>query len=179
MRKSKNIILHGLFIVLLAGCSKNYIPTGDEVILFQVDYTNTHTGNQHYGYYIDNKGNVFTYSNPTVWNSPDSLFVFSNTGIMENLSYCIKSEIRIPPEELNKFAGYIKNIASTKVTARKMVGTGKGTLKYICFQRSETSDQYKGFIIREEGNYTCANLNYFSKRTITWLSDINSRLTDK
>ncbi len=144
-----------------------------QAILFQYDYVNNAWGDQHYGFIIDNEGNVLTYNNPMDWHFPDKEFFLTEDQVTENLRKCSHSGIKIQKEELKKYSNFISNISSSKVTALKNVGADAGTTEFICFQFSESDGSYKGYLIKMEGDFTCENLNFYSKKVITWMKDIN------
>ena len=173
----KTTLLNLFFILLTASfmtdCKKNVVISNKQVILFQVDYVNYAWGYQHNGFIIDNQGNVLTYKNPQIWNFPDKDFNLSESQVHDNIENCSNSREKIPAEELKKYANYIKNISSSKVTALKNISADAGSQEYICYQFSEKSGTYKGYLIKMEGDFTCENLNFFSKRVTTWLKNIN------
>jgi hypothetical protein len=165
--------------LLLTGCKKNFPVSDKNAVLFQYDYINYAWGYQHKGFFIDNKGNVLVYNNPEEWNYPDDDLMQTESQIAENITRCRQSEIKISEEELQKYISYIKNISSTKVTAIKNVADDAGVSKYICYQYSENTKYYKGSLIKMEGDFTCENLNFFSKRVVLWMKDINNNLLVK
>jgi hypothetical protein len=165
--------------LLLTGCKKSFTISEKKVVLFQYDYINYAWGYQHKGFFIDNKGNVLVYNNPEEWNFPEDDLMQSESQIAENIANCMKSEIKISEEELQKYISYIKNISSSKVTAIKNVAADAGASKFICYQYSEDTEYYKGSLIKMEGDFTCENLNFFSKKVVLWMKDINNNLTVK
>jgi len=175
----KKIYLLILTSILMAGCKKNVIISNKQAILFQIDYENYAWGYQHNGLIIDSKGNILTYKNPQNWDFPDKDFHLSENQVNANLIRCLKTGKRIHEEELKKYAGYIKNISSSKVTALKNVAADAGSLEYICYQYSESTGTYKGSLIKKEGDFTCENLNFFSKKVSTWLKTISDTITRK
>jgi hypothetical protein len=136
-------------------------------------------GYQHSGFYIDNAGNILTYKNPQNWNFPDKDLNLTESQILSNLESCIKTGRKISSGELKKNAGYIKNISSSKVTALKNVAADAGSIEYLCFQFSEKSGTYKGTLIKMEGDFTCENLNFFSKKVAVWLKNILENIDKK
>jgi hypothetical protein len=168
-----------LTILFSTGCKKNYIIREKQAIMFQLDYTNYAWGYEHKGFIIDYEGNVLIYNNPEVWNFPDKDFSMSKKQISENISSCIRSGMKIPDEELHKYTNYIKNIASSKVSAIKNVAADAGSLKFICYQLSESTGIYTGHLIKMEGDFTCENLNFFAKKTSSWMKEINNTLNQK
>jgi len=179
----KNTLLKIFFILftsfLFAACRKNIVINAKQAILFQVDYINYAWGYQHSGFIIDNEGKVLTYKNPQEWIFPDKDFKLTGNQVHDNIEKCLFSGKIIPPDELIKYARYIKNISSSKVTATKNVAADAGSLEYICYQFSEISDTYKGSLIKMEGDFTCENLNFYSKKVSTWLKTINETLDKK
>lgn len=170
------IILIFLFVLFTTGCKKNYIISEKQEILFQFEYVNYAWGHHHSGFIIDNYGNVLTYNNPENWNFPDKDFVISANKVGDNLSKCRQSGKKISKEELQKYTNYIKNIASSKVTALKNVAADEGSSEFICYQFSESSLTYKSSLIKMEGDFTRENLNFYSKKVVAWMKEINISL---
>lgn len=168
------IVLITLFFVFLTGCKKNYLISEKQSILFQFEYINYAWGYQHQGFLIDKDGNVLTYKNPENWNFPDNDFILTENQIAGNIASCVHSGKKISKDELNKYSNYIRNISSTKVTAMKNVAADAGSLKYICYLFSENTGIYKGYIIKLEGDFTCENLNFYSKKVAMWMKDISN-----
>ena len=117
-------------ILLITGCKKNIVISEKQTILFQVEYINYAWGYLHTGFIIDSEGNVLTYKNPQNWNFPDKDFSITQNQVKENISKCTNSGKKIPKDELQKYANYIKNISSSKVTALKNVAADAGSLQY-------------------------------------------------
>jgi hypothetical protein len=170
-------ILFFLFtILLIPGCKKNIAISKKQRMLFQVEYINYAWGYLHTGFIIDSEGNVLTYKNPQDWNFPDKDFSINQNQVKENISKCVISGEKIPKAELQKYANYIKNISSSRVTALKNVAADAGSLQYLCYQFSENSGTYKSCLIKMEGDFTCENLNFFSKKVSIWLKNIYDTL---
>lgn len=177
MKISTGILSILLFTALaLTGCKKNIAISNRQTILFEFEYVNYAWNYQHYGFIIDSEGNVFTYNNPDRWNFPDRELRISESQVDENLSVCTHSGIKIPESEILKYSNHIKNIASSKVTAMKNAADDAGSAEYICYQFSESSGTYKGTIIKMEGDFTCENLNFYSKKVADWMKSINSSI---
>ena len=173
----EKIILITLLVLFITGCKKNYVISGKQAILFQFDYVNYAWGYQHHGFIIDNKGNILTYNNPEEWNFPDNNLVLNEIQVAENISKCIQTGKKISKEELQKYTNYIENIASSKVTALKNVAADAGSLEYVCYQFSESTGTYKGYLIKMEGDFTCEDLNFYSKKVAAWMRYINNSMT--
>jgi hypothetical protein len=167
-----------IIILFIAGCKKNNVISEKQTILFQFEYVNYAWGYQHNGFIIDNEGNILSYSNPEAWNFPDKNLSISEESISENLSKCLQTGKKIPAEELQKYSNYIRNIASSKVTAIKAIGADAGTSEYLCYQYSNETRAYKGSLIKMEGDLTCENLNFYSKKLATWMKDIHMSISE-
>jgi len=168
-----------VYALSFAGCKKSYIISEKQQILFQVDYINYAWGYQHSGFIIDINGKVLSYSNPESWNFHDDEMNLTEDQVTENISRCSLTGITIPKEELDKYAGYIRNIASSKVTAPRNVAADAGTTQYICYQFDEYSDVCKGSLIKTEGDFSSENLNFYSKKVALWLKDVYSSINVK
>ena len=179
MRTSLVKILVILLVVsTLSGCKKNYFVSDKQVILFQYEYINYAWGYTHSGYFIDNEGNVLIYNNPEEWNFPENNFIISEERLFKNLEKCSISEKTITREELARFSKLIENIASSKVSAMKRnQGADVGSRTFTCYEFDEGSLTYKRYLIKMEGDNTCENLNFFSKKIVSWMRDINDTLS--
>ena len=166
-----------LLALIITSCKKNYVISDKQAILFQHEYINYSQGYQHNGFIIDNEGNVLKYNNPENWNFQDNNFSLTEAQVSENLSKCTQTSIKISKEELQKYSNYIKNIASSKVTALKNVGADAGSHELLCYKFNENTGTYRSYIIKMEGDFTCENLNFYSKRVAVWMKDINNRIT--
>lgn len=167
-------ILFILFLsLILSGCRKGAVVSNDQAIFFQFDYVNYSWGYEHYGFFIDAKGNILVYDNPEKWNFPDADYNLSSEQVMENIATCKPSGTKVSEEELKKYAGYINNIASSKVTALKNVAEDAGSSEFICYRYSAENSMYKGSLIKMEGDFTCENLNFYSKKVVVWMEQIN------
>jgi hypothetical protein len=171
-------ILAMIFLALLiTGCKKNHALNEKQHILFQYEYINHASGYNHEGFFIDDEGNIMTYKNPEGWNFRDQNNNFTEARLDENISRCTKSDIKISREELARFSSYIDNIALSKVTKVKNIGADAGTSVFICYDLDEDNGVYKGSLIRMEGDLSCENLNFYSKKVTLWLKDINKTLS--
>ena len=168
-----------MIILPFTGCKKNISVSDRQTILFEFEYLNYAWSYQHYGFIIDSDGNVMSYKNPEKWNFPDRELRISENQVSENLSMCTPSGIKISNSDLQKYSTHIKNIAASKVSAIKNAADDAGSSEYICYQYSESSGMYKGTIIKMEGDFTCENLNFYSRKVAEWMKNINNILTLK
>ena len=159
---------------LSASCQNTYVVSGSQEIIFQVEYFNNVEVYEHWGYFIDVNGNVFSYNLPEKWNFPGDDQTISKKEAMENLASSKLTEIKIPKSELQKYINYIDNIAASKVTLSQSKSTIEGTLSYYCYQYSENSSSYKRTIIKTKGHSKCENLNFYSKKVVAWMNEIGA-----
>jgi hypothetical protein len=176
---SYKIILGILLLMLTAACKKNNLISDKQTVLFQFEYINYAWGYQHTGYFIDKEGNVLTYTNPREWNFPGKNLTLSDKQMAENVAMCSPSSIKISKEDVQKYYNYIKNISSSKVTALKNVAADAGSSEFFCFQLSEKTGMYNGSLIKMEGNFTCENLNFYSKKVVSWMKGITKSIYQK
>jgi hypothetical protein len=179
MKKIFILISFCLLVTSTESCREKYLVSHDQEIIFQMDYVNHAWGYQHYGFMIDNRGRVLTYDNPEKWNFADDNFILTEKQIDENISMCRISDEKIPVEELRRFSSYIDKIASSKLTAMRNTGADAGTMQFICYKFSENSLMYKGFIIKTEGDFTAENLNFYSKKVVSWMKDIDQTVVTR
>jgi hypothetical protein len=99
--------------------------------------------------------------------------------VSQNISLCTHSGKKINESDLRKYAGYIKNISSSQVTAMKNVAADAGSAEFICYLYSGNTGTYKKYIMKMEGDFTCENLNFYSKKVVSWMKDINTSLAVK
>jgi len=177
----KTLIKYTFFIfsiLLFISCKKIHVVSEGQKIFFQYEYVNYSSDFRHYGFIIDHEGNILTFNKPEKWNFPGPDKILSQAEIEENISSCIPTGKKIPETELKKFVNYIQNIAASKVSAPRTRhrASKAGTLSYYCFLYSESKAEYKVITVKTEGEVECENLNFFSRRVIEWMRDINRSL---
>jgi hypothetical protein len=173
MNKSHLFVVVAL-LLLFSGCRKGFI-TANQEIWFQVEYVNYAWGYQHDGFLIDMSGNVLVYDNPGSWNFPDENMNLTEQEMEENLKLCSPSGLKIPEAELARYSSYIPNIAASKLTSPKQTAADAGSISFICYQING-DNIYKGNLVRQEGDWTRENLNFYSKRVVAWLKEIQAGL---
>ncbi len=173
MKRTYNKILFMILVTLiLSGCRKSFIMSNEQEVLFQYEYQNNALDIQLEGFFIDKEGNVLKYKSPSEWNHPDNNLIIYRDKLSENLDRCTVYEKAIPETEVEKFSHYISNISSSKVSAPKTSGSDMGFHKFICYKYDESFKVYKGFLIKLEGDITRENLNFYSKKVVSWMKDI-------
>ena len=162
-------IIFSSVLLALAGCGKSYMVSKSQEIVFQVEFFNTSDSSSLKGFYIDVNGNILTYESPKKWHFPDNDQIIKKADLKSNLSVTKTAYDKVPNDELQKYVKYIDNIAASKVTLPKIHHHRKGTLSFYCYQYSEGAEEYKRTLIRSEGYINCENLNFFSKKAVSWL----------
>lgn len=175
-------LLHIAFIPLIAillsaGCKKPNVSNEDSIILFQYEYLDTSPVYTHYGFFIDRDGNIITYRNPEDWHLTGNDMVYTEEQLAENLKKSFYTGIRVNDEELTRYEKYIKYLAHSKVSAPRNTGSEDGIASFICYDFSANTGNYRGTIIKTEGEVSSENLNFYSKRIASWLKDIKNSIS--
>lgn len=181
-----NIMQNATFIALsvliaalfTSGCRKDFLLSNEQEVLFQYEYRNNTDGKQLEGFFIDRQGNILSYKNPAEWNHHDSDLTIYSDLLSGNLDKCAISEKNISMAELEKYSRYIFNISLSKVSAPRQTGNDTGSHSYICYRFDEASNTYTGYLIRMEGDVNRGNLNFYSKKIVSWMKDINRDISD-
>lgn len=174
MKEIRHILVFSLLIFLFAGCRKSNNINHEQKIYFQMDHVSYSPEYQHYGFMIDSKGNILTYNNPEQWNFPGNDLKLTEEQIEENICMC-ESSGKVNADDLVKFASFITKIASSKVTAMKDTGADNGFTSYLCYEYGE-DPLYQGSIMKMEGDLSCENLNFYTKRVVSWMKELNINL---
>jgi hypothetical protein len=161
-------------MIVFAGCRKNNNISNEQKIYFQVDHILYTPEYQHYGYLVDSKGNILAYNNPQVWNFSENNQKLTEEQIEENISMCYNSG-NVNPEDLARFASFISKIASSKITAFKDTGSENGSTSYICYEFGD-DQYYHASIMKMEGDVTCENLNFYTKKVVLWMKELGGNL---
>lgn len=129
---------------------------------------------QHFGYMIDSKGNILTYYNPQEWNFYDTDLKLTEEQVDKNISMCHVAG-NVNPEDLDRFASFISKISDSKVTALKDTGSENGSTTFVCYEFGEDLS-YHGSILKMEGDVSCENLNFYTKKVVLWMKQLGSHL---
>lgn len=173
----KQILILCFTVLFFAGCRKSFFPV-EQKVYFQSEYINYAWGYQHSGFFVDVEGNVLVYDKPEGWNFHDENMILTADQLIANLGKCSFSGVSIPVNELQRYASYIPNIASSKLTSPRQEGADMGTFQITCYQLMDNG-KYKAHLISQEGDFTRENLNFYSKRTAAWIKEIGSSLPRK
>lgn len=174
MSRSRYILVFAILMLALAGCRKTLNINHEQKIFFQMDHTDFSPEYQHYGLMVDSKGNILTYNNPPEWNFPLNDMVLTEEQVEQNISMCNVSG-KIDIADVARFASYIGKISSSKVTALKDTGSDTGSTHYICYEYGEDL-KYHGSIMKMEGDLSCENLNFYTKKVVLWMKDLEKNL---
>lgn len=170
------IVLQIFLILIVTGCKKSLVNNDDQLIFFQYEIRNEADPAEHSGFFITGNGEVIVYNNPAGWHFPAADGTISSGDLTENINLCRHSGLTVSTEEMSRHTGLISNISSSKIFAKKETGTkSQGTTGYYCYQRI-SGENYKQFIIRVEGADSWENLNFFSKKVISWMKSIRFRI---
>jgi hypothetical protein len=169
---SEKLILILVPIFLLGSCQKTYTVSKSQDILFQYEFIRTTGTYAHWGIFVDARGNILTFNLPEKWNFPKEDQTITQKELLEDVSLCKLTGKKIPAAELQKHINSIDNIAASKVSSPKKSNSESGIGYFYCYQFSESSLTYKRSIIKTEGDLKCENLNFYTRKLVTWMNEI-------
>jgi hypothetical protein len=59
------------------------------------------------------------------------------------------------------------------------VANDAGKTEFVCYQFSESTGTYQGYLIKLEGDYTSENLNFYSRKVASWLREISEAISPR
>jgi len=167
--------------VIEAGCSSD---SGGMVelhknqkIYFQYEYVNYAWGYQHFGWMIDNKGNVLCFRKPEKWISADSLGYVSAVDMDNNIekidSVCFKIDMR----ELNQKISLIQKASMGKISGPVSEMFDAGVTVFSAFIYDAESKIYRQVLLKQIGDARIDNNSAESVELYEWLQDINYKIS--
>lgn len=168
-------------IVLSCSESINYpeIPP-EQKFLFEFEYINGAWGWNHYGFYIDNEGNVYKFESPL--DVPvDQHWIPSSTGFYSEEDLLRKYEMqkefimRIEMDDLAVRRDRIGYASKGELTDREHVMCDAGVTRYRCYVYYDDitgPEKYEEILLHEEGDTYVENLSPDAKYLYTWLKSL-------
>jgi hypothetical protein len=171
-------------ILLLAGmvsCGKDddenvNIFTGK--ILFQYSYINYAWFFQHEGFFIDNEGQILTYSRssnihpyPDNWHFPDENNRITEAEMNENLLQTEISEKKIDKAILQKYARKLSSIKENAYIEYQN-SYDAGASVPVCYLYDEYTKTYKEILLSQYGDFVSINKDKTAKEIDEWLTAI-------
>ncbi len=172
------------FAVLLWSCSDsiNYPEISPEQkFLFEFEFMNAAWGWMHYGFYIDNEGNVYKFESPLdldiedQWR-PNSNGYYSETDLLEKYSLQREFIMKIEIADLIVKMGRIGYASKGELSAPQHVMADAGSSRFRCYVYHDNIrglDRYEEILLLEEGDLLIENLSPDAKYLYNWLKSIH------
>lgn len=171
-----NLLLYSMLLVLLNCSDAETIPPAGQEILFGVSYVNYAWGKQNRGFFINQKGQVYTYNNPAKWNFPQEDASLSEVLMKENLSASQLKDTIISATEVKKFASVLYDIREDRFSPRTAKGADMGSTTYYAFRFDPDSKTYKPVLLALYGDFETQNLDLNAVEITNWLKTLTASL---
>jgi len=181
MKKLKVFLFIWIMTGVFVSCEKeNIAPPTSQEILFECSYSNYAWGLVHQGFFIDNKGKIWTYSqypdggylSDIGWNFPDSLNNISEQALMENLRKTTVRDTLIDQNTLKKYSNKIYLVKEDDYTENHG-GCDGGVAVYACYRYDENTKNYHHVILSTTGDWIKINNDTNAKQISDWLQSIH------
>jgi len=178
------LILLNVFLAVLifVGCSTSIIDpisSTNPKILFEVEYMNGAWGWEHWGWYIDDLGCVYTYSYGGVsyegrWN-PQRAGIYTENELLEKFNHSKEFVKQIDCNELTQMANLIPAASQGKLSDPVGVMADAGSLRYKGYLYDESKNEYIVVILREERDRYIENLSPAATIIVDWLISVTKK----
>jgi hypothetical protein len=175
--KLTNIILIGIFLISgLVSCewkdnsTNEVFPNSNQLILFQVEYTNYAWGYSHSGIFIDSSGNVGYFSYPKNWHSIDTSGYISESEMNNNISQIDTIYLTVDKNILLKNFNLVQYAAEGEISKPSSSGADMGETVYSSFLYDQVSKKYKHVLINQFGDWSRINKSPQATQILQWLS---------
>jgi len=175
--KLAKIILIGIFLISgLVSCERKdnsineVFPNSNQLILFQVEYTNYAWGYSHSGIFIDSSGNVGYFSYPKNWHSIDTSGYISESEMNNNISQIDTIYLTVEKNILLRNFNLVQNAADGEISKPSSSGADMGETVYSSFLYDQVSKKYKHILINQFGDWSRINKSPEANQILQWLS---------
>lgn len=161
-------------LVLFTGCEKNKEswPSANQVVLFQIEYSNHAWGYQHSGVMIDSSGLVRSFSLPKNWHLPDSAGFLSESFMYENMSQLDTGSFYVDKSDLLDHFNKIGKISQGVLSKPINTAYDSGETDYSGYLYDSTNKRYKQVLIKRFGDWSTENSAPESEVVYKWLVTI-------
>jgi hypothetical protein len=178
MKLLSTILIASFPVVFLVSCEKKgtspeeSFPAANQLVLFQVEYTNHAWGYSHCGIIIDSSGSAGYFNLPEIWHSPDSTGYISESGMNENIQQ-LDTTFYLPDRNtLLKYFNMVGNAAEGELSDPFHTAYDAGEVIYSGFLYEPGSRRYKQIFLRQEGDWSRVNNATEAKQIYAWLRSI-------
>ncbi|MCP4725419.1 MAG: hypothetical protein GY863_10305 [bacterium] len=170
-----------LTVFIICGCSEtiNYpeIPP-DQKYLFEFEFKNSAWGWMHYGFFIDNEGNVYKFESP-LDTKIDDLWLSNSDGyyteeeLLEKFEMLKEFVMQIDMDELEVRKERIGYASDGKLTdpENRMADYGIGT--YRCYIYDSDVEKYREVVLLVDGDYFVENKSPDAKYLYNWMKTLH------
>lgn len=176
--KSFKTILITSFLIFLVSCEKkgnapdDSFPAANQLVMFQVEYSNHAWGYSHSGIMIDSSGRTGYFNLPDIWHSPDSAGYISESAMNENVQH-LDTFYYIPEKNtLLKNFNMLGNAAEGKLSDPFHTAYDAGEVMYSGYLFDSVGRKYKHVLIREEGDWSITNNAPGANQLYEWLRSV-------
>ncbi|MDD5773146.1 MAG: hypothetical protein PHX78_06735 [bacterium] len=142
--------------------------------LFELEHINFAWGYNHYGFYIDNEGSIYSYQ----YSKNDKKFDFNENKfyteeeLSEKYSHLKKLIKVIDIKILNEKSKLIESASKGNYSERVGMGADQGGTDYIAYLFDPKINKYKVVELCVEGDWSYFNLSDSAKDLTSWLKNI-------
>jgi|WetSurMetagenome_2_1015567.scaffolds.fasta_scaffold104495_2 hypothetical protein len=175
MRLTYIIIIWTLVISGLVSCQKKdnsiseVFPNTNQLVLFQVEYSNYAWGYSHNGIIIDSSGNVGYFKYPKNWHDMDSLGYISESEMNDNLSQIDTIYLTVDKNTLLRNFNLVQYAAEGEISIPESTGADMGETVYSAFIYDPVSRKYKQVLINQFGDWSRNNKSREANQILHWL----------
>ncbi|MGB0862526.1 MAG: hypothetical protein ACPG19_14385 [Saprospiraceae bacterium] len=172
------IILSSIFII--SSCDLSESVTLDELerypVYFQYEYINYAWVKNHYGWFIDNQGNVMGYNQPDQWNSGSNEGLYAENDLLSNLALVDTLLYTVNIEELQQQVAHISAAHKGTLSDQENTAQDMGTNTLYAFAWDEDKQEYERILIKSTGDWSQENNNSEAKKIFNWLNSVGKEI---
>jgi len=146
------------------------IELNNETLLFQMDYVNFAWGFRHYGWYINNEGEMRAYSSPVDWKLADESDYFDHDDLLQNYSQADKIIAQIDLDEIKEKSKLIEGTLNGELSEQDCPGADQGSFNLYCYYWDEEKNKYKQQFLSTSGDCNQVNTTKEAQELIEFLN---------
>jgi hypothetical protein len=173
---SKLLTFLSLLLLLTAGCEESSFKTSEinQLVLFQVEYTNYAWGYSHHGIIIDSAGNVRRFNFPENWKYPDDSGYLSEADMNENFDQLGNVTFTVDRDTLLNYFNMTRGASEGKLSDPYNHMADAGVAVYTGYFYYASEKKYKQVLIKQWGDWAIDNNSKEAESLYRWLSETYS-----
>lgn len=161
-----------VFIFLFLSCQKDkFRLPSEQIVIFEVAYSNWAWGYQHKGFFITVDGERLAYETSPDYRPLDENNEISTADLVFNLSLADSTLSEINVSKIERKAADISEAATGEVTSEEGTSADFGGVTAYAYQQID-SNTYQRIILGGCGDRNLVNSNKKAKKLADWLLDI-------